>query len=151
LCRLYEELGHQGFLSWAAGELAQAYFALGRLDDADASARRAAELLASDNPDTLWRQVRAKVLARRGEHTEAERLACEAVEICDATDLLDAQAEAYADLAEVLALGGRPEGAVEALEQALARYERKENVVMAQRVRARLAEQQPSGAAAERA
>jgi hypothetical protein len=49
----------------------------------------------------------------------------------------------YADLAEVLAIGGCPEGAAEALEQALARYERKENLVMAGRTRARLAELRP--------
>jgi hypothetical protein len=44
---------------------------------------------------------------------------------------------------------GRTEGAVEALEQALARYERKENLLMAGRARAFLAEPQPSGTAAE--
>jgi hypothetical protein len=44
----------------------------------------------------------------------------------------------------VLALAGRSEAEAEALEQALARYERKENIVMAERVRARLAELRPS-------
>jgi class 3 adenylate cyclase/tetratricopeptide (TPR) repeat protein len=151
LCRVYEELGHQGFLSWAAGTLAQIYYALGRLEDAEALAERAAELVASDDPDTLWRQVKAKVLARRGDHPAAERLVREAVEICDTTDMLNEQGDAYADLAEVLTLAGRPEDATEALEQALARYERKENVVMAERVRARLAELQRSETAAERA
>ena len=86
----------------------------------------------------LWRQVRAKVLARRGEHAEAERLAREAVAIGEETDMLDAQGDAYADLAEVLSLAGRPKEAAEALEQALARYERKGNVVMAERMRERL-------------
>jgi predicted Zn-dependent protease len=73
------------------------------------------------------------------------------VAIGDGTDMLSDQGDAWADLAEVLALGGHPEGAVEALEQALARYERKENLVMAERVRARLAELQPAEAPAERA
>lgn len=54
--------------------------------------------------------------------------------------MLDDQAGAYADLAEVLALAGRAEEAAEVLEQALARYERKENLVMAERVRTRLRE-----------
>jgi tetratricopeptide (TPR) repeat protein len=80
------------------------------------------------------------VLARRGEHAEAERLAREAVETGDETDMLDAQADTHADLAEVLSLAGRPQEAIEALGQALARYERKGNVVMAGRVRERLAE-----------
>jgi tetratricopeptide (TPR) repeat protein len=98
----------------------------------------------------LWRQVRAKVLARRSEHDEAERRAREAVAVGEDTDWLDGQGDAHADLAEVLALADRPQEAVGALEQALARYERKENIVMAERVRARLTELQPSGTAAER-
>jgi thioredoxin-like negative regulator of GroEL len=88
----------------------------------------------------LWRQARAKVLARRGELVEAERLAREAVAIGEKTDLLDAQGDMYGDLAEVLLLAGKPDKAAAVLEQALARYERKGNVVMAGRAHARLAE-----------
>ena len=80
----------------------------------------------------LWRQVRAKLLARRGEHAEAERLGREAVAICDDTEMLDQQGDAYADLVEVLQLGGKTDEAAAALEQALDRYERKGNVVMAE-------------------
>jgi hypothetical protein len=88
----------------------------------------------------LWRRVRAKVLARRGEHAEAYRLAREAVAIGDDSDGLDHQGAAYADLAEVLRLGGRPDEAAAALEHALQRYEREGNVVSAERARTRLAE-----------
>ena len=49
----------------------------------------------------------------------------------------DAQGDVYADLGEVLLLAGRAEEAAEALAQALARYERKGNVVMAARTRER--------------
>jgi hypothetical protein len=80
------------------------------------------------------------VLARRGEHADGVRLALEAVGICDETDRLDAQGDVYADFAEVLLLAGRAEEAVGALETALERYERKGNLVLAQRARARLAE-----------
>lgn len=52
--------------------------------------------------------------------------------------MLDAQGNTYADLAEVLALAGKP-AAAEALEQALDRFERKGNLVSAERTRARLA------------
>jgi hypothetical protein len=102
-------------------------------------ATRAAELGATDDLVTqmLWRQVTAKVLARGGEHAAAERLAREAVDICDKTDLLNDQASVYADLGEVLALASCSDAAVDALEEALLRYERKENIVMAKRVRAR--------------
>jgi tetratricopeptide (TPR) repeat protein len=94
--------------------------------------------------------VKAKVLARRGEYAEGERLARRAVEIYGETDRLIDQGLAFADLAEVLSLAGRPESAVEALEQALARCEQKEYLVMAQRVRVRLAELRPSEIAADR-
>ena len=88
----------------------------------------------------LWRQARARVLAVRGEAGEAERLAREAVAIGNETDLVDAQGDAYADLAEVLSLGGKNGEAADALEDALARYTRKGNLVQASRVESRLAE-----------
>jgi len=141
-CRMFEELGEPLFLSTAAAKLAQALCALDRLEEAEAWTRRSEELGASDDVWTqmLWRQARAKVLARRGEHPEAERLAREAVTIGDDTDILDMQGDAYADLAVVLSLGGRPEEAAATLEQALERYERKGNLVSARRVRDRLSE-----------
>jgi tetratricopeptide (TPR) repeat protein len=79
------------------------------------------------------------VLARRSEYDEAERLAREAVEIGESTEDLGSKAEARADLGEVLTLAGRPQEAAEALEEALVRFEAKENLVMAGRVRERLA------------
>ena len=88
----------------------------------------------------LWRQVRAKVLARRGEHAEAERLAREAVAIGEGTDSLIGQGDANADLAEVLSLAGKRDEATAALQHALERYERKEHLVLVQRTRERLAE-----------
>jgi class 3 adenylate cyclase/tetratricopeptide (TPR) repeat protein len=138
--RLHEQLGDSGFLAEAAGSLAQALYALDRLDEADDWTVRSEELGLSGNAykEMIWRRVRAKVLARRGEHADAERLALGAVAICNETDRLDAQGDVYADLAEVLLLAGRAEEAAEALEQALARYERKGNVVMAARTRDRL-------------
>jgi tetratricopeptide (TPR) repeat protein len=141
-CRLLDEFGEKGFLSTSAGNLARALYALDRLEDADAWASRAAELGASDDTTTqmLWRQARAKVLARRGEVEDAERLARNAVAIGDATDMLDSQGDAYADLSDVLLLTGKLDEAAVALDQALERYERKGNIVSAQRTRARLAD-----------
>jgi class 3 adenylate cyclase/tetratricopeptide (TPR) repeat protein len=141
-CRLFAELGEKGYFSTAAGCLAQALYGVDRLEEAEAWAGRAAELGGSDDAATglLWRQVRAKVLARRGEHAEAEQLAHEAIAIADATDFLNGQGDGYADLAEVLLLGGKRVDAVAALEQALERYQRKENLASAERARARLDE-----------
>ncbi|HJS70491.1 MAG TPA: tetratricopeptide repeat protein, partial [Gaiellaceae bacterium] len=141
-CRILAELGELSLLSSVSGYLARALYEADRLDEADAWAARAAELGASDDALTqyLWRQTRAKVLARRGEHAEAERLAREAVMIADGTGFLNGQADAYADLGEVLVLAGRADEAVEALRGALERYERKENLVGAERTRSRLSE-----------
>jgi len=147
-CRQFDELGERAYLSTAAGILARALYELDRLDEADAWAGRAAELGASDDVITqmLWRQVRAKVLARGGEREEAERLSREAVAMGVPTDLLDQQGDAYADLGEVLALAGRADEAAAAFAEALARHERKQNLVMAERTRARLAEMQTTAA-----
>ena len=73
--------------------------------------------------------------ARRGQHAEGERLAQEAVELASRTQNLEGQANAHADLGEVLALAGRPREAADAYEEAVARYERKGDVVSAGRVR----------------
>ena len=143
-CRLLEELGDKGFLFSAAGSLARVLYALDQLDEADTWAGRAAELGGSEDAFTqmLWRQVRAKVRARGGEHAEAEWLARHAVAIGEGTDGLSGQGDSYADLAVVLALGGKPADASAALQQALGCYERKGDLVSAQRTQVRLAELQ---------
>ncbi|HET7044630.1 MAG TPA: AAA family ATPase, partial [Gaiellaceae bacterium] len=143
--RLFEEAGARASASTAAAELARALYELGSSEEAEAWTARAAELGASDDAMTefLWRQVRARLLADRGELEAAERLAREAVALADRTDALDSVAAAYADLGEVLALAGRTDEAAAALGGALERYERKENLVMAERTRTRLAELRP--------
>lgn len=140
-CRLSGELGRWSELSTTAGGLAGVYYELGRLDEAERWAARAAELGAEEDAITqmLWRQARARVLAGRGEYDEAERLAREAVGVGETTEDLNSKAETWADLGEVLTLAGRPREAAEALEQAIARFEAKENLVMAGRMRERLA------------
>ena len=139
-CRLLEALGERSYTSTVGGMLARALYAADRLDDAEAWADRAAELGTTDDLVTqmLWRQARALVLARRGEHAEAQRLAHEALAIGDQTQSLNEQADAYWDLAEVLLLADRRDEAAEALRQALDHYERKENLVMAERARHKL-------------
>ena len=86
-----------------------------------------------------WRRVRAKALARTGQLDEAERLAREAVAIASATDVLDLRADAFADLGEVLRLAGRPQGSRTAVEEAIAVYDEKGNILGAGRLRALLA------------
>jgi hypothetical protein len=86
------------------------------------------------------------VLARRGQHLEAERLAREAITIADGTQGAILQADARRDLAEVLELADRREEAAAALADALERYERKGAVVPADQVRERLATLEPASA-----
>jgi class 3 adenylate cyclase/tetratricopeptide (TPR) repeat protein len=146
-CSLLEEAGERSFLSTAAGYLAQAFYALGDLEAAESRASSAAVIGASDDAltQTLSRQVRAKVRAAQGLHAEAEVVAREAIGIAGATDLLNVQADAYSDLADVLALAGNTDQAGTALGEALGRYERKGNVVMTERTLLRLADQEATG------
>jgi tetratricopeptide (TPR) repeat protein len=87
-----------------------------------------------------WRRVRAKLLARRGDFAEAERLGREAVEIAAGTDFLDVRAHAAADLAEVLRLAGRPKESAAAVQQAIRLHEQKGNTASARELRRLLAE-----------
>ena len=145
-CRLLEEAGDRAWLSSVVGKLALALYELNRLDEADAAAGRSAELGASDDVLTqmLWRQARAKVLARRGDPVEAEQLAREAVALGEDVEMPDTLAHAYLDLGEVLILGAGTDEARAAFEQALTLYERKGNLAMAERTTTRLRELAPS-------
>ncbi len=132
------EMGDRSSASTLAAVLAQILYALGRLDEV-------LELTAlgrdESSPDDLhtqiqWRGPRAKVLARRGELEEAERLAREGVELAGPTDFLNVRATALLDLAEVLLAGGRAEEAAAAVAAAAALFEQKGNVVGLARSRA---------------
>jgi tetratricopeptide (TPR) repeat protein len=130
-----------GELSWASTivvTLGEAHYQLGNLDQAESDARRGMELGATDDVVTqmVARQVLAKVAARRGRFDEAESLAREAVALGEASEQLTVQADAYADLAEVLRLAGKEDEAKAAIDEAIARHDRKGNVVSASRARA---------------
>ena len=148
-----EQRGERGIRATVAAQRAVALYELGWLEQADAWVGKSAELCDDFDliTELLAGRVRAKVLARRGEHETAERLARKSVALAEGTDFLNDQAGAYADLAEVLELAGRRDEASAALEQALTLYERKRNLAMAERVRARLAVLRTSPAAADRA
>ena len=74
-----------------------------------------------------------------GDVESALQLAREAVDVVEPTDWLNLRADTMMDLAEVLELAGKTNDAAARIEQALALYERKGNLVMAERARARLA------------
>jgi class 3 adenylate cyclase/tetratricopeptide (TPR) repeat protein len=141
-CDFLREHNHRSHLSTYAPQLGWELCALNRHEEAENLAQLGRELGYEHDIHTqlMWRRVQALVHARRGEHTEADRLAREAISIVDRTDMLNLQGDARCDLAAVLASAGRTEEAAAVLEQALERYEEKQNLAMSAQVRARLAD-----------
>jgi class 3 adenylate cyclase/tetratricopeptide (TPR) repeat protein len=131
-----EALGERGWLSTVAGHAAEALYRLGRDNEAWQLTERAEEAGAADDVITLMlvRQIRAKLLARRGEHEAAERLVREAVVLGDPTDHLEGKANSFRDLAIVLIAAGRNDDTLDALRTAQAFYEQKGHTVGVARV-----------------
>jgi tetratricopeptide (TPR) repeat protein len=103
-CDALEERGEKGWLSTLSGMLSWGLCDEGRLEEAATAASRGREVATSDdhNAHAFWRSAEARVLARRGKHEEAQRLAREAVARIDRTDELDNRAVIRTALAEVL-------------------------------------------------
>jgi class 3 adenylate cyclase len=143
-CERLEAQHRLNNLSTYAPMLGRSLCALRRYDEAEARAHQGRALGHEEDllTQALWRQTQARVLAHRGKHAEAERLAREAVAITERTDGLNYQGDALCDLAEVLATGAHNNDAAAALEDALDRYERKHNLAMARRLREHLADAQ---------
>ena len=135
-----ESLGEQGYLSTASALLSDAVFACGRPAEAEALTRTAEETGATDDLSTqvVWRSVRAKVLATRGEPGDAEALALEAVSLAAQTDDVNMQGDALMDLAQVLRLCHRDRDAAQPIRRAMHLYEAKGNRVSAERARSLL-------------
>jgi tetratricopeptide (TPR) repeat protein len=146
-CDQLEARGAHALLSTYAPDLGRSLCALGRHDEAEPLARLGREIGNEQDvaTQTIWRQVQALVLASRGQYTEAEALAREAVAIAERTDALSVQGNALSDLAEVLRAAGQDDEAAASLGVALERYERKQNLARADAVRERLAELQDTG------
>jgi class 3 adenylate cyclase/tetratricopeptide (TPR) repeat protein len=129
--------GHTAFEATYGAHLGRSLCAVGRFDEAEPLADFARGIETQEST-WLWRQVKARVLAHRGQADDAEALAREAIAALEQTDMLTYQGDGFLDLAEVLLAGGRTDEAADALEQALDRYERKKNLAMAAQARARL-------------
>jgi class 3 adenylate cyclase len=145
LCNWLEERRQFAYIESYLGLLGRSLCQLGRFAEAEQVAERARALEEARDPPTPdpyynWRQALARVHAHRGELAEADRLAREAVALTEQADSLECQGLALCDLAEVLAHELRSDEVEAALEQALERFERKKNLVLARRVRERLAE-----------
>lgn len=136
-----ERLGERGFLSTIAALLANAIYEQGRYEEAERYARISEEAGGSDDVASvvISRSILGRVLARRDRVEEGEALTRGAVELAEGTDDLVMCGDTYVDLAEILSLSNRAAEAAVALEQAVTLYERKGNVVSAERARERLA------------
>ena len=126
----YEELeriGEKGYFSTVACLLAEAVVGQGRVEDARAIARTAAEAATKDDVASQvgWRAVEARALVAEGSQTEAGAVAREAVRLAEETDFLFLRAEALTALADVLAAGGDASGSSETRTAAKALMEQK--------------------------
>jgi len=130
-CEALQALGERGWLSTLAGQTAQALLEVDRDDEAEHWIGVADAVGGADDVITqaLIREVRARLLSRRGNQAEAERLAREAVGLTERTDMLEAIADAKLNLAGVLQAAGKNSERLQAIEEALALYEQKRHLV----------------------
>jgi predicted ATPase/DNA-binding SARP family transcriptional activator len=137
-----KSIGEKSHFSSIAHSLAAVAYAQGKLDEAEEFTRECENACRANDVHSqiLWRAIRAKVLARRGQLDQAEGLAREAVALAERADFMLAHAEATADLGEVLELAGKPAEAIRALESAASIYERKGVVIAVTLTRARIDE-----------
>jgi predicted ATPase/class 3 adenylate cyclase len=140
--RALEEMGDRMFLPTTAAFLARALLQQGRDEEAEHLTHLSARLAGRDDLLTqiLWRGVRARLLARRGDMAEAEALARAAVALADTTDFVNHRADAFVDLSHVVEASGGGSEAFTAAAEALRLYETKGNVVAATATRLRLHE-----------
>jgi class 3 adenylate cyclase/tetratricopeptide (TPR) repeat protein len=139
---ILDETGNEGYKSTAAANLAGVLCSLGRFDEAEGYAVIARHVAPDDDlaSQVIGRSAQASVHASRGELEEAERLAREALQMCEAAEWPAARGDVRMDLARVLRMAGKSIDAEQAAREALELYERKHNWPSAASTRAFLAE-----------
>jgi tetratricopeptide (TPR) repeat protein len=136
----FEEIGAKHIQATVLPMLAATLVVQDRQDEALALTEQAQSLSAPDDLDgqVKWRTARAGALSRRGKPADAERLAREAVEMAASSDTVVLHADALACLGEVLLAAEAPSEAVPVIEESVALYEAKGDVVSAARGRTTL-------------
>ena len=121
------EMGETAWLATVLAWLAEAIYLQGRADQAYELSAECEQLAEGGDvfSGVLWRSVRARVLADRGQTADAERLSREAVSLADDTDSPALQADARLGLAHVLRLLGDRGAAERAFAEAIDLYRRK--------------------------
>jgi DNA-binding SARP family transcriptional activator len=145
-CRGLDRLGERGPLSTQAAQLAAILCDEGRLDEAERWAEVSEKCMARGDLSASMGALasRARVLALRHTLAKAQELAFEAARTAKSTDAPSPRADVLLAVAEVLRLTDRWPEAAQHFEQAIALYERKGNLVAAERARPLL--QQPAPA-----
>ena len=132
-----EEMGEHSFIATTAALLADVLYRRGDYEGADSFTTFSHDVASPDDVGAQfgWRCVRSKLLAREGRDEEAMREINAALAIIEESDQLDLQGKGLLDLAEIQGLLGDESGAGHSLEGALALFEKKGNVVLAERTR----------------
>jgi class 3 adenylate cyclase/tetratricopeptide (TPR) repeat protein len=139
---LLAKMGETYYLSSMAALLSRIVRDQGRDDEALVFSKTAEEASAADDLESqsMWRAVRAPIVARAGDSALAEDLARSAVEVARRTEAPGLQADALTELACVLRLAGRLDDARLVVGEAIALHVAKGNVVAAVQGRAWAAE-----------
>jgi hypothetical protein len=134
-------MGDRGYLSTAAGSLAEALYAQGRLDEARQMTEetRASAAPGDIDAQARWRAARAKVLARRSQFSAARTLLDEAAALVSPTSWAVLQAEILMAKAEVDRLAGAPGQAEASLRAAMSIYQDRHATYLADQAAAALA------------
>jgi len=145
-CATFDRIHDQAGLSTVAAELADALYLQARDEEAGGWIELAQKHAADDdvNAQYTWRRVRAKILARQGELSEARDLGFEAARMAGDTDAINDRGLVLLDLAEVLRSSDSPADAAGYVHQAIGLFDRKGNVVSTQAARSLLSELAPA-------
>jgi len=128
-------IGETYYLSSMAALLSRIVRDLGRDDEALALSKTAEEATAADDvvSQSMWRSIRAPILARAGDLVGAEEMAKAAVDLLRTSEAPDLQADALAELGAVLHMAGKTEESHKATAEAVALYGVKGNLAAAAR------------------
>ena len=137
-----EAMGERALLATVAAELARAVCAQGRFEESRQLTEVSEELARPLDVAARisWRTARATSIAGGGELEGAEVLARDALRAAEQTDDLNRQARVLVALADIVQLAGREAESTSMRGRALELYERKGNVVSAEKVRIALDE-----------
>jgi hypothetical protein len=130
VCAYCQASGDVGYLGSTGSWLAEVVYLLGDYRAAQEWIDVARRHVASNDllGQIAWRSVESRLLAERGDAEQALRVSHEAVARADATDALNAHADALISHADVLRTVKRADDADRAVTAALELYERKGNV-----------------------